>query len=139
MYDSNSIFARLQNGETVEDIAQEMSDALNAAKELQKEAEEKAKREEEEKAVACAQEEKIKTEKVRIAERIIDSICEYAALIRNDDLLKAARETEPTEVVDLLDEMVVLYKKLDRLKELEFKFPRDKNKNIFDLWDEIFK
>lgn len=131
MYNSEDIFARLQNGETVEDIAQEMSDALNAAKELQKEAEEKA--------AACAQEEKIKTEKVRIAERIIDSICEYAALIRNDDLLKAARETEPTEVVDLLDEMVVSYKKLDRLKELEFKLPKVEDKNIFGLWDEIFK
>lgn len=134
MYNSEDIFARLQNGETVEDIAQEMSDALNKAKELQKEAEEKAKREEEEKAVEAARMEKINAEKLRIAERIIDSMCEYAALIRNDDLLKTIREIEPKEVAELLDEMVVFYKKLDKLKELEFYLPKVEDKDIFDLF-----
>lgn len=139
MYNSEDIFARLQNGETVEDIAQEMSNALNEAKELQKEAEEKAKREEKEKAEEFARLEKVEEEKVRIAECMVDNICEYAALIRNDDLLKAAREIEPKEVVELLDEMVVLYKKLDKLKELEFKLPKVEDKSIFGLWDGIFR
>ena len=126
MFTSEDILARLQNGDSVDEIATEMANALNAAKTSYDEAE--AKRIEEERRIAEAQA-KIEAEnqkKRAIIQRIIDAFADYAELIGKQDIadqLDAMEDNDLDNLADALDAMIELVVMAEKLKVLEYGNP----------------
>ena len=130
-FDKAAILARLQNGETVDAIAQEMSEALNAAK-AENDALE-ARRMEEEKALEAkrAEEDRIHAAKREAVCVIIDGFSDYLIASGDEDLLAELQNVDPDKIVQMFDEMIEVTQSLARLKELEFPKAKDKD---WDLW-----
>ena len=126
MFNKDDILARLQNGDSVDEIATEMANALNAAKTSYDEAE--AKRIEEEKKMAEAQAKlnQEKEEKRAIIQRIIDAFADYAELIGKQDTadkLDAIEDNDLDDLVEAIDAMVELVEMTEKLKVLEYGNP----------------
>ena len=128
MFTSEDILARLQNGDSVDEIATEMANALNAAKTSYDEAE--AKRIEEEKRIAEAQA-KLDAEsqkKRAIIQRIIDDFADYAELIGKQDIadkLDAMTDSDIDDIAEAIDAMIELTEMAEKLKVLEYGNPFD--------------
>ena len=126
MFNKDDILARLQNGDSVDEIATEMANALNAAKTSYDEAE--AKRIEEEKKIAEAQA-KINAEnqkKRAIIQRIIDAFADYAELIGKQDIadkLDAMEDNDLDEIAEAIDAMIELAEMAEKFKVLEYGNP----------------
>ena len=116
MFTSEDILARLQDGDSVDDIATEMATALNAAKTAYDEAE--AKRIEEEKKIV--QEKEIKRSSVI---RIIEAFIDYAKLMGKweiADKLGAMTDNELDDVAEAFDAMIELTEMAEKFKVLEY-------------------
>lgn len=121
MYNSADILARLRNGETPENIASEMADALNKAQDTLK-AEE-----------AKAVQEKEKSEQLdKLAARIAADINEYLEVATGFELIGDERLTgeevrELTEgltpLLDLLKDMKITVKKTPHSKTVKIRSP----------------
>ena len=121
MYSSADILARLRKGETPEDIANEMADALNAAQDTLK-AED-----------AKAVQEKEKNEQLdALAARIAADVNEYLEVATGFELIGDERMTaeevrELTDklspVLDLLKDMKVSIKKTPHTKTVKIQSP----------------
>jgi len=107
------ILARLQNGETVDDIATEMATALNEA-----EAEKKAL--EAEKAAKEQEETRVLEAKRAAVDNMLDAVADYLIAAGEGDLVKELEEIKTDKVIELLDGSIEMAKSLERLKELEF-------------------
>ena len=113
MFDKSEILARLQNGDTMDEIAKEISDVLNAAEtEYQEE-------------TIKANAEKLKAERVMNAKRvavdmILDGLCDYLVAAGDEELLKEIEDIDTDEVIEALDSIVAFTKSLEALKGLEF-------------------
>ena len=118
MYNSADILARLRKGETPDDIANEMANALNAAQDALKAEEAKAVQEEEKNKQLDA-----------LAARIADDVSEYLEVAAGIKLTDEERMTGE-EVRDLADELSPL---LDLLKDAKItvkKTPHSKTVKI---------
>ena len=113
-FNKADIIARLQKGEKIEDIANEMSEILNTA-----EADYKA----EQKAAKASRVEEAKREAVKM---IIDGICDYCVAIGEEKVLAELHEVDIKKVVDAIDSWFVMIKALAELDKLEFKIPTEK-------------
>ena len=121
MYSSADILARLRKGETPEDIANEMANALNAAQDTLK-AEE-----------AKAVQEKEKDEQLdKLAARIAADINEYLEVaagveLGDEERLTAEEVRELTEgltpLLDLLKDMKITVKKTPHFKTVKVRSP----------------
>ena len=116
MFDKAEILARLQNGDSIEDIAQEMTDALNAADEAFQEAE--AKRLEEEKR--ASEQTRIHAAKSAAVDMMLDAVCDYLVAADEDKLLDKIKEIDTEKVIELLDGTIEMAKSLEKLKGLQF-------------------
>ena len=121
MYNSADILARLRKGETPEDIANEMTNALNEAQDTLKAEEAKAVQEEEKNKQLDA-----------LAARIADDVSEYlevAAGIKLTDEERMTGEevrdlaTELSPLLDLLKNMKVSVKKTPHTKTVKIQSP----------------
>ena len=126
MFNKDDILARLQNGDSVDEIATEMANALNAAKTSYDEAE--AKRIEEEKRIAEAQAKaNQEREEKRIAvQRIMDALATYAELFGKQDLadkLDAMEDKDLDEVAEAIDAIIELAEIAEKFKVLEYGNP----------------
>ena len=119
MYNVDEIVARLQNGEKLEDIGNELANAMNAAQEkyvaIQKAEEEKRAAEAEKAQRIAARRELLRD--------VLDAIRQYAnhtdySTIVNDWLTKATDE----DVVELDEQMIELLKTFEMLSQLNFDF-----------------
>ena len=122
MFNKDDILARLQNGDSVDEIATEMANALNAAKTSYDEAE--AKRIEEEKKIAEAQAENQK--KRAIIQRIVDAFADYAEIIGKQDIadkLDAMEDNDLDEIAEAIDAMIELAEMAEKFKVLEYGNP----------------
>ena len=139
MFDKTDILARLQNGETAEDIAKEMSDALNDAMSEQKALE--AKRVEEEKALEAKRNEEMRVynAKREAMMGIIDAFCDYAVAAGNDELLEGLHEVDPDEVMAMMDEMMGIVMALEKVKHLQFPKAEKKVTVRSESDDEVLK
>ena len=125
MFDKTDILKRLREGTSIETIAKEMSDALNAANDAF--AEEEAKRVAEEKKVA--EQKRAEAAKREAAMGIIDAYCDYAVAVGDEELLDALHDVDADAIMMTLDHMIQFTKTWDRLKRVEF--PRvQENKNV---------
>lgn len=128
MFTKADILARLQNGETAEDIALEMATALNEAESEKKalDAEIAAKEKEETRVLEA---------KRAAVDMILDGVCDYLVAAGKDKLIEDIKDIDTDDIVDMLDSTIELGETLDKLKDLEFvkmpvglKFPRDEHK-----------
>ena len=118
MYNSADILARLRKGETPDDIANEMANALNEAQDALK-AEE-----------AKAVQEKEKNEQLNaLAARIADDVSEYLEVAAGIKLTDEERMTGE-EVRDLADELSPLLDLLKNMKVSIKKTPHTKTVKI---------
>ena len=118
MYNSADILARLRKGETPDDIANEMANALNEAQDALK-AEE-----------AKAVQEKEKNEQLdALAARIADDVSEYLEVAAGIKLTDEERMTGE-EVRDLADELSPLLDLLKNMKVSVKKTPHTKTVKI---------
>ena len=118
MYNSADILARLRKGETPDDIANEMANALNEAQDALK-AEE-----------AKAVQEKEKNEQLNaLAARIADDVSEYLEAAAGFELIGDERLTAE-EVRELADELSPLLDLLKNMKVSVKKTPHTKTVKI---------
>ena len=113
MFTKADILARLQNGDTVDEIAAEMANALNEA-----EAEKKALDAE---LAAKEKEETRVLEAKRVAVNdMLDAVCDYLVASGEGDLITDIKDIETDKVIEMLDGSIVMAKSLDKLKDLQF-------------------
>ena len=115
MFTKADILARLQNGDTVDEIAAEMAAALNEA-----EAEKKALDAE---LAAKEQEEARVLDAKRVAvDCMLDALCDYFIAAGHEEFTKDVAELDTDKIVKLLDSTIKMTKDLEKLKELQFPF-----------------
>ena len=124
MFTKADILARLQNGDSMDEIAKEMSDALNAAQADYESA-----------IQADVEANRIKEAKRAAVDMILDGVCDFLVAAGKDKLIEDIKDIDTDDVVDMLDSAIELGETLDKLKDLEFvkmpvglKFPRDEHK-----------
>lgn len=116
MFDKADILARLHDGDTIEDIAKEMTDALNDADQAFRE--EKSKRMEEEKR--ASEQKRVRAAKSAAVNMMLDAVCDYLIAAGEDKFLDEVHEVDTEKVIDLLDGTIEMAKSLERLRGLEF-------------------
>jgi hypothetical protein len=109
MFTKEDILARLQNGDSMDEIAKEMSDALNAAGAEYEEAKQ-----------ADAEANRVRDAKRAAVSMMLDGLCDYLFAANEVELLKELRDVDTDEVVAALDSVVAFTKSLEALKGLEF-------------------
>ena len=112
-FTKEDILARLQDGDTVDDIAAEMAAALNEA-----EAEKKALDAE---LAAKEQEETRVLNAKRVAvDNMLDALCDYFVAAGYGEYTKDIAKIDTEQIVKLLDSSIEMGKGLEKLKDLEF-------------------
>ena len=109
MFSKDDILARLQKGESMDDIASEMADMLNAAKE-EKDALDAQKKESD----------RVEKAKEEAALVMLDGLSDYLVATGNEELQKEIVNIDVRKVVESLDQSMDLVTKLLKLRELEF-------------------
>ena len=124
MFTKEDILARLQNGDSMDEIAKEMSDALNAAQADYESA-----------IQADAEANRVRDAKRVAVDMILDGVCDFLVAAGEDELIEDLKEVETDVVVDMLESAVELTKTLEKLGNLEFsglpvglKFPKVEHK-----------
>ena len=113
MFTKADILARLQNGDTVDEIAAEMANALNEA-----EAEKKAL--DAELAAKEKEETRVLNAKRMAVNDILDAVCDYLVAAGEDDFIKDLNEIDTDKVIEMLDSSIKMAKSLEKLKDLQF-------------------
>ena len=115
MFTKADILARLQNGDTVDEIAAEMANALNEAEAEKKalDAELAAKEKEETRVVEA---------KRAAVDDMLDAVCDYLVTAGESDLIEELKEVDTDKVIELLDGSINMAKSLEKLRGLEFPF-----------------
>ena len=113
MFTKADILARLQNGDTVDDIAAEMAAALNEA-----EAEKKAL--DAELAAKEKEETRVLEAKRAAVNDMLDAVCDYLVAAGEGDFIEDLKEIDTDKVIEMLDGSIEMAKSLEKLKELEF-------------------
>lgn len=124
MYTKEDLIARLQNGEDVDTIAQEMATALNAA---QAAVEEEAKRAKKQKA----EENRVRNAKREAALMMLDGLSDYLIAVGEDELQKELNDIDVDNLIKMLDSSIDMTKRLKKLESLEFADEA--------LWTPLFK
>ena len=109
MFDKSEILARLQNGDSMDEIAKEMSDALNAAHADYESAKQ-----------ADAEATRVMNAKRVAVDGMLDCLCDYLVAAGEEELIEELKDIDTDEVVEALDSVVALTKSLEALKGLEF-------------------
>ena len=112
-FTKEDILARLQNGETAEDIALEVANALNEA-----EAEKKAL--DAELAAKEKEETRVLNAKRVAVDGMLDAVCDYLVAAGEDDFIKDIKDIETDKVIEMLDGSINMAKSLEKLKDLQF-------------------
>ena len=113
MFTKEDILARLQNGDSMDAIAKEMSEALNAAQQQYQE------------ETIKANAEKLEAERVMNAKRVavdgmIDCLCDYLVAAGEEALIEDLKDVDTDEMIEALDSILAFTKSLEALKGLEF-------------------
>lgn len=115
-FNKADIITRLQKGEKIEDIANEMSEILNTAEADYKAAEAQ-------KAAEVSRVEDAKREAVKM---MIDGACDYCVAIGEEKFLAELHEVDIEALIEAIDSYFGMIKALAGLEALEFKVPTEK-------------
>lgn len=116
MYTKEDLLARLQNGEDLSTIADELANALNEA---QKEFDEITKREAKEKAEA----ERVAAAKEEAALMMLDALSDYLIASGEEELQAELVDCETSKLIEMLDGAIEMTKSLKKLQMVEFEAP----------------
>jgi hypothetical protein len=128
-YSVEDILARIQDGDSVDDIAKEMTDALNEAKaqydaaEAKRQAELEAARKQAEEDARAYQE---KEEKKILVDNIIQSVITYLEYTGHQDManqLIDSTDADVDTIAEAFDAMIELFEMTEKLKVLEYGNP----------------
>lgn len=123
---TNEILERLQKGEAIEDIAAKLTEDLNTANEQYKAAKAKAKAE----AAAKAKQDDLFAQKTAAVETILFALADLLAVYEVDDeLVEIVEETNPEEVVKVIDESLPFLTKYIELNQ-ELEALKDKSQKV---------
>lgn len=115
-FNKADIIARLQKGEKIEDIANEMSEILNTA-----EADYKA-----EQVAKELESKRVEDAKDEACQRILEGFADFCAAAGEEELVADIKKTDAGEIRGMLDQGIELVKALTALSEFEFKVPTEK-------------
>ena len=113
MFTKEDILARLQNGETVDSIANEMANELNEA-EAEKKALDAAN------AAKAEEETRVLNAKRAAVDNMLDAVADYLIAAGEGDLVKEVAEIQTDKVIEMLDGTIEMAKSLEKLRELQF-------------------
>lgn len=127
MIDKHDIIARLQNGDTMDEIVDDITKTINDAQDEYKVIQEK----EEAEARALAEEAK-EADRVAAAKRaavddMLDALCDYLMAVEAFDMLEDVHEADPDKVIEMLDGSIKFARTLEAMKNLEFQKADRKN------------
>jgi len=123
---TNEILERLQKGEAIEDIAAKLTEDLNTANEQYKAAKAKAEAE----AAAKAKQDDLFAQKTAAVETILFALADLLAVYEVDDeLVEMVEETNPEEVVKVIDESLPFLTKYIELNQ-ELEALKDKSQKV---------
>ena len=127
MLDKGQLIARLQSGDTMDQILEELTEDLNIVEKQYQESE--AKRIEEEARAATAQKE---TDRVYYAKRaavedMLDALSDYLVAAEAYDMLEDLHEADVDKVIDMLDGTINFARSLEAMRNLEFQEAERKN------------
>ena len=123
MFNKDDILARLQNGDSVDEIAKEMTDALNEAKTEYDEAEVKRQAELEAARKQAEADARAHQEKEELALNIIEKIVAYLEYNEYQDMADRLTNfaiTDMGKIVDAFDATIELAEMTEKLKVLEY-------------------
>ena len=123
MLDKAQLFARLQSGETMNQLLDELTQDLNTAEKEYQESE--AKRIEEEKR--AEEENRVYNAKRAAVDDMLDAICDYLVAAEAFDMLEEVHEADSDQVIELLDGTIKFVRTLEAMKNLEFQEEDKKN------------
>ena len=115
-FNKADIIARLQKGEKIEDIANEMSEILNTA-----EADYKA-----EQAAKELETKRVEDAKDEACQRILEGFADFCAAAGEEELVADIKKMDASEIRDMIEQGIELVKALTTLTGLEFKVPTEK-------------
>ena len=118
-FTKEDILARLQNGETAEDIALVVANAINEA-----EAEKKAL--DAEKVAKEKEETRVLNAKRVAVDEMLDALCAYLVAAGEGDYVKDIAEVNTDKVIEMLDGSINMAKSLEKVKDLQFPLFGDK-------------
>ena len=116
MFNKADIIARLQDGDTMDEIVAEITDTINAAETEYKALQEAAEKEKSE----AARVEKLKEEAIYM---ILDGLSDYLIASGEDEFQKEIVSMDVAQIAEMLDSSIALAKQMEKLKEVEFKLP----------------
>ena len=109
MFTKEDILARLQNGDSMDEIAKEMTDALNAAHADYESAKQ-----------ADAEATRVMNAKRVAVDGMLDCLCDFLVAAGEDELIEDLKDVDTDVVVDMLESAIELTKTLEKLGNLEF-------------------
>ena len=115
-FNKADIIARLQKGEKIEDIANEMSEMLNTA-----EADYKA-----EQVAKELETKRVEDAKDEACHRMLEGFADFYAAVGEEELVAEIKKMDIAEIKEALEQSVELIKALRSLSNLEFKVPTEK-------------
>ena len=115
-FNKADIIARLQKGEKIEDIANEMSEILNTA-----EADYKA-----EQVAKELETKRVEDAKDEACQRMLEGFADFYAAVGEEELVAEIKKMDIAETKEALEQSVELVKALRSLSNLEFKVPTEK-------------
>ena len=115
-FNKADIIARLQKGEKIEDIANEMSEILNTA-----EADYKA-----EQVAKELETKRVEDAKDEACQRMLEGFADFYAAVGEEELVAEIKKMDIAEIKEALEQSVELIKALRSLSNLEFKVPIEK-------------
>ena len=129
MFNKADILEMLKSGATVEDVAAQLTDVLNAAnKEYTALQKEEAKRQAEEEA-AKAEDERVYNAKREAVCMMLDGLIDFLIAAGEDELVQEVHNVEIADVVSMVDDSLATVRQLLKLKDLQF----DNSDTLFNL------
>ena len=131
MLDKAQLIARLQDGDTMDQLLDELTQDLNAAEKEYQESE--AKRIEEEKR--AEEENRVYNAKRAAVDDMLDALCDYLVAAEALDMLEEIHEVDTDKVIEMLDGSIKFARTLEAMKNLEFQEEDKKNDIVVQLFN----
>ena len=127
MLDKAKLFSRLQSGETMNQILEELTQDLNTVEKEYQESEAKRIEEETRAAAKKKEAERIYAAKSAAVDHMLDAICDYLMVAEAFDMLEEVHEADTDAIIEMLDGSINFVRTLEAMKNLEFQKEDKKN------------
>jgi hypothetical protein len=127
MIDKHDIIARLQNGDTMDEIVDDITKTINDAQDEYKAIQEKEEAEARKLAEEAKEADRVAAAKRAAVDDMLDALCDYLMAVEAHDMLEGLHEVDTDKVIDMLDGTIRFARSLEAMKNLEFQEVDRKN------------